>query len=497
MRARGLNLISAVILLVCAWFAPGALGANVIVLGSHDRARTVLDRFVQGPALTPAPSLAAGSSAVIARVAGGARPRGGPTMVSELGGLLHAGTITSGAYRQYLSDWKVALATEKRLRGTRATELEGVIENLHTIAAAGGLTPSRLPAMFLTLERNRQWWTGGPLLSYGQRVEFAGSGLVWEYYPGEGIELQALASFGKANALYAAGAADYPALAALLAQLIPLASHSSGGLAWDYYFNWDGGRPPWASAMAQGTALEALTHAYEAFRDPAYLQVAAQALQPLAAPPPVGLSVTTPRGRRFLQYSFAPDTDIINAFLQTLIGLYEYAHASGNTEALALFNAGSAQAQAELPQFNTGAWSLYQPGIEDPLSYHVLVTGFLQQLCTLTAVPLYCSTAAAFKADLTTPPALTQLTLDARAGSSFRLLFRLSKESHVGVVLLRGGRSVFLTSAEFGYGVDAFAIPPLTAAGTYTVHLAATDLAGNFSRIVGSLALAPRRPRSG
>ena len=54
-------------------------------------------------------------------------------------------------------------------------------------------------------------------------------------------------------------------------------------------------------------------------------------------------------------------------FLQSLIGLYDYARVSGSQLAGRLFAAGDAQARAELPQFDTGAWSLYQPGIEDSL----------------------------------------------------------------------------------------------------------------------------------
>ena len=73
---------------------------------------------------------------------------------------------------------------------------------MHNIAAAGQLTASRLPALFATLAANRQWWANGPLLASGQRVEFAGSQLVWEYYPGQGIQLQVLGSFGKADGLY-------------------------------------------------------------------------------------------------------------------------------------------------------------------------------------------------------------------------------------------------------------------------------------------------------
>ena len=86
----------------------------------------------------------------------------------------------------------------------------------------------------------------------GQRVEFAGSQLVWEYYPGQGIELQELGSFGKADGLYTAGRLHYRRCEQLLAELIPLAAQRAGGLAWEYYFGFDGGRPPWTSAMSQG-----------------------------------------------------------------------------------------------------------------------------------------------------------------------------------------------------------------------------------------------------
>ncbi len=73
--------------------------------------------------------------------------------------------------------------------------------------------------------------------------------------------------------------------------------------------------------MSQATALQALTHAYQATVNPYYLQVAAQAMPVFSTAPPAGVNVKTPLGARFLQYTFTPKTDIINAFLQTLIGL--------------------------------------------------------------------------------------------------------------------------------------------------------------------------------
>jgi hypothetical protein len=427
-----------------------------------------------------------------ARTAGGPHPRR-RTVAGELARLYRTGRLDQAGYSAYTASWGAALTAAKHLRGLRAAELGAVMANLRAIAAAGLLAPSRLPALFLTLDRNRQWWTAGPQLSTWQRVEFAGSGLVWQYYPGQGLELQVLGTFGKADGLYTAGPSHYPQLRELLGELIPLAARRGGGLAWEYYFRFGGGSPPWVSAMAQGTALEALTRAASAFGSDPYMQVAAQALPLFTVAPPVGVLILTPIGARYLQYSFAPHTDIINAFLQSLIGLYDYARASGSVEAQQLFAAGSAQAQAELPRFDTGAWSLYQPGIEDSLDYHVLVTGFLDQLCSRTHAPIYCTTAKHFHAYMRTPPALRLLTTHVSARAGVALRFALSKYSHVGIVLSRGPDTVLATSGFFSYGFDSFAAPPLRV-GRYTIRLAATDLAGNFNRIVGTIRVSrPRR----
>ncbi len=466
-----------------AALASNAYAARVIVLGAHGRAVVRDDPFVSGLAITPAP----------AAVTTSARPRPrphAPTVHSELTALARSGAISASAYRSYRATLSAAINSKNRLRGTRQAELAAVLATMHQLAAERLLTPSRLPALFETLARNRQWWTTGPLLSYGEQAEFAGSQLVWEYYPGQGIELQELGSFGKADALYKAGRSHYGQLRSILAELIPLAAQRAGGLAWEYYFSFDGGSPPWTSAMSQGTALEALTRAYRAFHDTSYLTIAHQALPLFTVPPPAGVRIATGAGARYLPYTFAPGLSIINQFLQSLIGLYDYSHAgTGDPLALSLFTAGNAEAQVEVPRFDTGAWSLYQPGLEDDLSYHQLVTGFLGQLCSRTRAAAYCTAARNFRAYLHTPPGLTLLTSRARAKRGFSIAFRLSKVSHVGIVLLSGSRIVFETSADFPYGVHSFAIPALRRPGTYAVHLAGTDLAGNFGRIVGTLSV--------
>ncbi|HLH64971.1 MAG TPA: D-glucuronyl C5-epimerase family protein [Solirubrobacteraceae bacterium] len=517
---------------VVAW--PADAGATpVIVLGRGGRVSVRDDPYVSATALTPAPEAtspgagrlagAAGAFAPAARAAAagafapaaraatvspGRRRAAGPgrdrprarqiTFFGALLGLYRSGRLAPGAYATAAASFRAALLEERRLTGARRSELEAVTETMHQIAASHQLTPSRLPAIEATLDANRLWWADGPMPAADQRVEFAGSQLVWQYYPGQGIQLQVLASFGKADALYAAGPAHYRQLVALLGQLIPLASDRAGSLAWEYWFHFDGGSPPWTSAMSQATALEALSRAYLATGDSWYLSVADQALPLFTRPPPAGVAVKTPLGVRFLQYTFAPGEAILNAFLQALIGLHAFAQASGNPLAAALFSAGNAEAQAEVPAYNTGAWSLYAPGVEDTLGYHELVTGLLSELCSLTSAPVYCTTASDFQADLHTPPVLEQLTVSARARSPFALRFRLSKYSHVGIVVTLGSRTVLETSGWFAYGVNAFLIPPLRAPGLYGVRIAATDLAGNFARIAGALSVrpAPRPARS-
>ena len=398
MLGRRLGFVVAIALALPA----SAAAAPVLVMGGGGRVHRGDDRFLPAAPFTPPP--AAGAAAV-------RRKRGGgPTVFSVLQRMLAARQISSAQYQSYSASYNSALALEKKLSGTRRSELSAVTINLHNLAAQGYFTPSRLPVLFLTLNRNYQWWNTGPLLSSGARVEFTGSQLVWEYYPGQGIELQVLGTFGKADGMYTAGPAQYAAMRALVDEMIPLAVTRGGNLVWEYYFDFDGGSPPWVSAMSQGTGLEALTRAYKTVAPGAptgggspgaspgvrYLQIAHQALSIFNVAPPTGVRIGTGLGARYLQYSFAPGVDIINAFLQSLIGLYDYAQVSGDREAAALFAAGNREAQAELPHFDTGSWSLYQPGVLDTLSYHELVTGFLEELCARTKAHIYCYEAQRF-----------------------------------------------------------------------------------------------------
>ncbi len=369
--------------------APAA-AANELVL-EHGRAVPVHDPYLNAseelPVVTGAAHAApspdtpdTGAAAPRARAASSS----GPSVSVALKSLESSAAITPQQHAQYLSDYEAAKHSLTKLTGTRQTELGAVIANLQAMAAAGAVIPSRLPVLFLTLDDNRLWWTSGPLLSADQHVAFPNSHLVWEYYPGQGIEIQWLATFGEANGYYSSGTQN-SSLSALLQEMIdPLATQRAGGIAWEYLFNFDGGAPPWTSGLSQGTAIQALARGWSRLHNQAYLTAAQQALGLFQTPPPAGVRVPTAAGATYLQYSFAPSERIINGFVQSLVGLYDYTSLTGDPLGEQLFAAGDAEARVEVPTYDTGAWSMYDQSSESDLSYHDLLTTFLTNLCQRT-----------------------------------------------------------------------------------------------------------------
>ena len=176
-------------------------------------------------------------------------------------------------------------------------------------------------------------------------------------------------------------------LRALLDRMVALASQRGGFTAWEYFFAFGGGTPPWISGLAQGTAIQALTRGSQLLGDPRYVAFARGALGAFEARPPLGVRApsTSGSGRHYLIYSFSSGLRVLNGFLQSLVGLYDFAAATKDRRAERLFKAGDRAARREIPRYDTGAWSLYASGgAESDLGYHRLVRDFLQSLCDRT-----------------------------------------------------------------------------------------------------------------
>ena len=93
--------------------------------------------------------------------------------------------------------------------------------------------------------------------------------------------------------------------------------------------------------------------------------------------PSSGVQVKTPAGSMYAEYTYAPSDRILNGFIQAVVGLYDYTQITKDPLGLKLFEAGDAEARAETPHYDTGAWSMYDQYSESNLNYHELLTEFL------------------------------------------------------------------------------------------------------------------------
>ena len=405
----------------------------------------------------------------------------GPTVAAELSRLQADGSLDAATSESYKNAYAEARRTLKKLHGFRRAQLRAVIGNVDALAARRQFIPSRLKAEFLTLQRNRAWWAAAPIPYAGERKTFPPSQVVWQFYPGQGWQIQWLGTFGKANALWMVRTRDAD-LRRLLDEVLGLATQRAGGIAFEYLFTFDGGRPPWVSGLAQGTGLSALSRGAVRLKDTKYFDAARTALGIFRTPPPAGVAVRTAAGTNYLQYSYAPRLTIVNGFTQSLNGLHDFATLANDADGRALFSAGEAQLRSVLPAFDTGAWSLYsKPGAESDLGYHRVLRDFLTGLCDRlkddrtrghlaqveappsgsdTTVPdprLYCDTAADFTADLHTRPKLTLTppTRPLRAKRDAHVDYTLDKVSTVTITATRAGRLVLSRSARLGRGRHA------------------------------------------
>jgi hypothetical protein len=457
--------------LCCA--APAAAD-DVLVLGKDGVARERDDRFLKSTEM-PRPR----ATTAVATTAARKKKR---TVVGELKRLRDAGQITPEDYAARRAVYEEVKRGTRRLSGVRETQMRAVLLTVEEIAARRQLIPSRIGPLWLTMERNLEWWNEGPLLASGKRVEFEGSELVWQYYPGQGLQLQMLGNFGKLNGLW--GGRENDRLAFMLDELLPLAAERAGGLAWEYYFAFGGGRAPWVSGLAQGTAVQALARAATRLKRQAdVLPVAQRALAIFEAPTPQGVRVPVEHGDHYAIYSFAPDLRVLNGFIQALVGLHDYARLSGDPRGTALFEAAEPEARQEVPTYDTGSWSLYSRGSssrESDLGYHDLLTGFLEGLCSRTDHEVYCTTAANFVTYKSQPPVLEVEPARLRGGKPGRVGFELSKISSLNLRILRG--STVVEARPFGvigYGKRTFGWDVPRRRGAYTVELTARDLVGN------------------
>ncbi|HVD58518.1 MAG TPA: hypothetical protein VNC17_16875, partial [Thermoleophilaceae bacterium] len=188
--------IKLTILVALAAALPGAAPAKAaeVIVVKGDRAVRVNDPFVPSKAeIALGPRGRAPAAAAIARV-GSRMPAGAAARADRRAVLraLRGRKVDKNDARRWRSWYWRSLRTYRRLRGARRAQLGYVIDSVEALALAGRLSPTRMPAAFVQLERNRRYWRSLPYPASGDQVSFRGSQILYQYFPGRGLQLHPL-----------------------------------------------------------------------------------------------------------------------------------------------------------------------------------------------------------------------------------------------------------------------------------------------------------------
>jgi D-glucuronyl C5-epimerase-like protein len=235
----------------------------------------------------------------------------------------------------------------------------------------------------------------------GPRDVRAPSGVVYRRYGVHGYQFQPLASFGRVNALVDEG--ELRRARSLGHALVARGEHAGACLYWKYSFGVYGGRPGWTSGLTQAVAAQAL----------ARIGLMSDARRAFAAIPRK-LLMRLPQGLWVRIYSFS-NTVVLNAQLQALLSLHQYAALTHDGRASELSAELAQSTRLLLPRFDTGWWSRYElTGGGAPIGYHRYVTSLLWKLARTYGGGVWARLAQRFRVDWRQPPVLSVLPPNSR-----------------------------------------------------------------------------------
>ena len=143
-----------------------------------------------------------------------------------------------------------------------------------------------------------------------------------------------------------------------------LKKNSEGVEVWVHDFAWryrENLPPGWYSALAQGSGISLLARLFEATKEVKYLETAKRAFSALKTPiKQGGVLYEDIEGNIWLEeYIVEPPTHILNGFLWTLWGVWDYWLLTKEESAYSLFKKCAKTLAVNLPRYDIGFWSLY------------------------------------------------------------------------------------------------------------------------------------------
>jgi len=187
--------------------------------------------------------------------------------------------------------------------------------------------------------------------------------------------------------------------------LINHAVSRDGALYFPYRFTWDlFGNPkdriraPWFSALSQATALALFVRLYAFTGDQRWRTAADSSFATFekrrSARQPWIVFVSRWHKRPYLwleEYPKNPPTQVLNGHMYSLVGIYEYATATGSAAAMHVFDGGATTIRHQADRFRVpGGISYYSLRVHDQYaSYHCIHVGLLKKLARMTGDPWF------------------------------------------------------------------------------------------------------------
>jgi len=160
---------------------------------------------------------------------------------------------------------------------------------------------------------------------------------------------------------------------------------------WEYNFPWPYYNipKPWISGMAQGLGIQLLLKAHSLTEDEIYLNTAEFALNAFFIDlKDRGVTIKDEDGWWFEEYahpSINPVPFVLNGFLFSLIGIYDFYQYTGSEKAKELTHQGIKKLLKELHSFDMGNWSYYDKlGTIATKKYHAVHIDLLEKLYYIT-----------------------------------------------------------------------------------------------------------------
>jgi heparosan-N-sulfate-glucuronate 5-epimerase len=145
-------------------------------------------------------------------------------------------------------------------------------------------------------------------------------------------------------------------------------------------------RSPWSSALTSGNAMSALLRGWQLFDDDTFGDAGRLAYEGLHADREQKLYEDSGTELWYEEYPGDPPVHVLNGHIYCLLGVADYARATGDHAAEERWRRAAATALSRLPEFDLGYWSAYDLRWHEPATLHYQKNIHVPQLRILAAL---------------------------------------------------------------------------------------------------------------